>query len=198
MVSAAVRLYEDPGLNHDRTPSPPLAGHAAQLLLLLAKAQMLRLEDGSDLGEVHEALHGRRLRPQDYTTLITELRHARKWRLAVSVGDWLIEQPAKAGAEALPNLVHYNAMMRACAAAGQHEAAVHILDTVTHQQLRDEYQRQKPPATRRTAPSCSGSARYVRPEAQHSARIHDIGKDPVVHGSGCHIGLTYTYYTGYR
>ena len=86
----------------------------------LAKAQMLCLEDGSDLGEVHEALHGRRLRPQDYTTLITELRHARKWRLAVSVGDWLIEQPAKAGAEALPNLVHYNAMMRACAAAGQH------------------------------------------------------------------------------
>ena len=70
----------------------------------LAKAQMLRLEDGSDLGEVHEALHGRRLRPQDYTTLITELRHARKWRLAVSVGDWLVEQPAKHGAEALPNL----------------------------------------------------------------------------------------------
>ena len=34
-------------------------------------------------------------------------------------------------------------------------------------------------------------------EAQHSAHIHDIGKDPVVHGSGCHIGLTYTY-TGYR
>ena len=96
----------------------------------LAKAQMLCLEDGSDLGEVHEALHGRRLRPQDYTTLITELRHARKWRLAVSVGDWLIEQPAKAGAEALPNLVHYNAMMRACAAAGQHEAAVQLLSAM--------------------------------------------------------------------
>ena len=73
----------------------------------LAKVEMLCLEDGSDLGEVHEALHGRRLRPQDYTTLITELRHARKWRLAVSVGDWLVEQPVKAGAEALPNLVHY-------------------------------------------------------------------------------------------
>ena len=29
--------------------------------------------------------------------------------------------------QVLPNLVHYNAMMRACAAAGQHEAAVQLL-----------------------------------------------------------------------
>ena len=47
----------------------------------------------------------------------------RRWRLALALGEWL----DSAGDDGLPNLVHYNAMLSACAAAGQHGPAQDLL-----------------------------------------------------------------------
>ena len=57
-------------------------------------------------------------------------------------------------------------------AAVQHEAAVHILDTVTHQQLRDEHQRrEKPPATPRGGGGGGGGPEDTIP----SGEIYFVG-----------------------
>ena len=104
-------------------------GTASQNLAhVLEKMEPLGAE--STVREVGSVLQGRRLRPKDYTTLLSTLRRAGKWQLALRVGEWLDDQSARLGKERLPNLVHYNAMLGCCAAAGQHGAAATLLATM--------------------------------------------------------------------
>ena len=81
------------------------------------------LPDGATVEEVGAALGGLELSPQAYTSVLSELRKMRRWRLALALGEWL----DSAGDDGLPNLVHYNAMLSACAAAGQHGPAQDLL-----------------------------------------------------------------------
>lgn len=77
--------------------------------------------------DVDAALRGKRLTARDYTTVLHGLKLRREWRVALLVGDWLRARAAASspdvGASAYPNRQHYQALLGACAASGQAEAA---------------------------------------------------------------------------
>ena len=47
------------------------------------------LPDGATVEEVGAALGGLELSPQAYTSVLSELRKMRRWRLALALGEWL-------------------------------------------------------------------------------------------------------------
>ena len=110
--------------------APRADGGSASQNLAHVLEEMEPLGDESSVREVDHVLQGRRLRPKDYTTLLSTLRRAGNWQIALRVGEWLDAQPAARGREPLPNLVHYNAMLSCCAAAGQHGPAANLLATM--------------------------------------------------------------------
>jgi len=108
-----------------------------------ALSKVNSLPDTASTAEIQLALAdaGRgALTARDYTTILSALRSDRKWRMALRLGELLASQPpadtavaaadeaADGAAEAaaavpeptkLPNLLHYNAMLAACADAGR-------------------------------------------------------------------------------
>ena len=65
-----------------RAPRASGGGSASQNLMAHVLERMEPLADESTVLEVGRVLQGRRLRPNDYTTLLSTLRRAEKWQLA--------------------------------------------------------------------------------------------------------------------
>jgi len=84
------------------------------------------LPDGASSSEIGLALGAARpsqLSARDYTTVLTTLRSERKWRTALQLSEVLAAQPREEGAPALPNRLHYNALLAACADAARRRDA---------------------------------------------------------------------------
>ena len=96
--------------------------------------KMKALELGATFDDVHGVLGGKRLAARDYTTVLTQLKQRRNWKVALLVGEWLQQRSANisalAGADpiTLPNRAHYQVMLGACATSGAATEAQQLAD----------------------------------------------------------------------
>lgn len=114
------------------------AGKGRHSAISLALERVCNLPDTAPTSELQAALAVTTpfaLCARDYTTILSALRTSRKWRMALRLGEMLAHErasPAVASqaegtggkgdgepATVLPNLMHYNAMLAACADAGR-------------------------------------------------------------------------------
>lgn len=88
--------------------------------------KMDALDQDASVEQVGEVLDGKRVTPRDFTTVLTQLKQRRAWRLTLRVGEWLHLH----GSSSLPNRAHYQVMLSACAASGAANEAQQLADTM--------------------------------------------------------------------
>ena len=67
---------------------------------------MNALDQDASVEQVGEVLAGKRIAPRDFTTVLTQLKQRRAWRLALRVGEWLHLHASST----LPNRAHHQVM----------------------------------------------------------------------------------------
>lgn len=119
---------------------PGPAGKGRRSAVGIALERVCSLPDTAPMSEIQAALGAAKpfaLCARDYTTILSALRSSRKWRMALRLGELLAYERAsppsaahvegsrgKGGggsepSEVLPNRMHYNVMLAACADAGR-------------------------------------------------------------------------------
>jgi pentatricopeptide repeat protein len=96
-----------------------------------ALRRMDKLEVDAPLHSVHDVLHGKKLTARDYTTVLKSLKQRGAWPVALRVGEWLSQRAANSSADApltLPNRVHYQVILSACAVGGASVEAQQLVD----------------------------------------------------------------------